>query len=263
MNPALNLVASLLQLPFAGAPAPASAPPPQVETQAAAAPTDLVVLKAGGMVRGTVLSSVVGEPVHVQLADGTARKFDFDAVAYAGPASAFVSTPVAATPRVDPGLVRVRFVGEEKDLVLYRHAGRSLSRGSGHGKTEDFSFRVRTENWERVCAAPCEATVNGTEQRFAIGQGDEDPVDAGALRLNTDAEILGAYEDNTLERVVLIGSGVAAMVAGGLVLADDKKSYLGGGLLLGGIGLSTAGLYFVGDDARVSQRPSSKAQAGR
>ena len=64
MNLALNLVASLLQLPFAGAPAPASAPPPQVETQAAAAPTDLVVLKAGGMVRGTVLSSVVGEPVH-------------------------------------------------------------------------------------------------------------------------------------------------------------------------------------------------------
>lgn len=251
MIPTLTLVLSLFQLPPAGEPAPASPP------------TDLVVLKAGGMVRGTVLSSVTGEPVQLQLADGTARKFDFDAVAYAGPASAFVPTPVAVSPRVDPGLVRVRFVGEDENLVLYRHAGRSLSQGTAYGKSDDFSLRVRTENWERVCAAPCDAMVNGTEQRFAIGRGDDDPVPAGGLRLNPDAEILGAYEDNSLERSLLIGSGVAAMIAGGLVLSDDKTSYLGGGLMLGGIGLSAAGLYFVGDDASVSQRPTSKAQAGR
>ena len=61
-------------------------------------PPDVVRLKNGGMVRGTILEAIPGEAVRVQLSDGNVREFPADTVDYAGPDSSPETAPRQEAP---------------------------------------------------------------------------------------------------------------------------------------------------------------------
>jgi hypothetical protein len=208
----------------------------------AAAPPDVVRLKAGGFVRGTLLEAVPGEPVVILLSNGTRRRFEAADVAYAGPDGALSRSPAPAdatppSPRGAPadappprgapaepgprpfatvrtGEARLRLVATRPGVTFHVQSGESRVNGfafgwlGGHGGWGG-AFEGRVSNFARLCTAPCEASLPVGAYRFGLSSGGGKVVEANATAVGDGARLVGDYESRAGARAA--GAVVAAV----------------------------------------------------
>jgi hypothetical protein len=158
-------IVSLAFLTSAGAQAQAPSPVP-----------DVVILRDGGLVRGTIVEAPADGPVTIQLVTGDVRTYPRADVEYAGPESSrpvpprpldvHVPTSQTAVPAESPPSVadvpapsrdevRLRVTSVTPGLELNVQTGSAtITAGLGYG-----SGGAVLEQYRALCTAPCEATL--------------------------------------------------------------------------------------------------------
>jgi hypothetical protein len=150
---------------------------------------DIVRLKNGGMVRGTISEVVPNESVVIVTLTGESRTFAMKDVAYAGPRKDD-ARPVAAEPPAKPApaqpapasqpaeeeTVAVRFeaAGAVKDLSL--HVRASMSAGVVINPWTMGMATVDSETYRQVCTAPCEVKMRPDRYKFALSDRNGHPI---------------------------------------------------------------------------------------
>lgn len=161
-----------------GLAAPAGERPPR------AAPPDLVLLRDGGMLRGTIIESRPRRGVVIQLATGEIERVPADQIRFAGRAadapradSAETARPEPRRPRrrrrrrredvdlVEDG-VRVRFLSDER-LTLHLQTSSATASARPVGGSID-THTMRAQYFGRICTAPCIMTIDPGVHSFAV-----------------------------------------------------------------------------------------------
>jgi hypothetical protein len=165
---------------------------------AVASAPDVVRLKNGGMLRGTIAESEPGQSVTIVLLTGETRKISAADVTYAGPADAAPSTPppppAVAAPAAPPAVsadangngnaqqfavvhaaeARIDFVSDPEGSTLFR---RSHTAGFGHG------YAALATGYDEVCTAPCNASMPSGTHTFAVAKSGGSPIEADPIAL--------------------------------------------------------------------------------
>lgn len=221
-----GLVAALVTFALVapeGQPVQAASPPEAAPTSG----DDVVHLKSGGFVRGTIEEYEPGGSVVLRKADGSTRTFSAEEVDRVDVEGAQPQPPPMTTepPSVTlgPGLARVHLVSagrRSEDLALLRRTGGVFVSGSA-GSASGFS-------WDTVCAAPCGKPVDTTAVYFVNG------LNKGALTSSKTLS-LAPYEgqDVTLN----VRGGSTGLLVGGVVV-----------MTVGGVAAGMSSLWFINDD---------------
>lgn len=181
--------------------------------QTQAAPPDVVKLKNGGILRGTIAELVPGGTVTIVTMTGETKKIPMAEVQYAGPAAGMPGAAPPATPAPASGprpLIQVNgrdaplyLRSSQSEVTFYMRTSTSEgssvstgamvgSRGFGAvgGGTSVFSGRT----YARICTAPCEATVPAGQYTLALSKGTGNPVeDEQLVRVDGPATLAGKY----------------------------------------------------------------------
>ncbi len=262
---AVLLVSSFASL--AGAQEAAPTPPNAAPVAAApsAPPPDLVRLKSGGLLRGTIAELVPGDTVTVVTVSGQTRTFPMAEVEYAGPASEApnkASKPSEAAPAPAPappseGRTKPYVTVNAADAHLHLEsapAGLTFHRQSGSATAVTYGkYGGVTEAaaYDRLCTAPCDITVPAGTETLALSQPDGSPTAAEPVTFPAGkSRLVGTLESRTGTRVGGIVLAVASLGAGlAMILpsvsSDSEK--LNVPLIIGGsavaIGGFSIGLY--------------------
>lgn len=189
----------------AGAPALPPSPQPQQTT-----PPDIVVTHDGGMVRGTIQELVPGSHVVITLSSGEARRFASSDVRYAGLATEWeASRAVSAAPPATeptqpadarpPNAVAVRADTVNVEFVSDDHEPPAFHLQSHSARLE----RHAALGFERLCVAPCTATIQSGSHVFGLSRGTETPIPADdPVIIERDAIVRGQYVSRSGERAV-------------------------------------------------------------
>src|SRR5260370_20381772 len=215
-------------------------------------PPDLVLLKGGGMMRGTISELLPGEAVTIITVGGVMRRVPMSEVTYAGPAerapqspsktgeSAVSDTPappVAAAPQdtsvrpfilVQGRAVPFKFVSMVPNLTLHIKTGEAEARtwmGTPTGLT--------ATTYTSICSAPCDASLPAGSHQFALSQGSGVPVQTPELsNLQEPSMLNGTYESKQGLRT----AGWVIMIGGPVVGLALVATTLGGGGTVGNCG---------------------------
>lgn len=226
---------------------------------------DLVRLRDGGMVRGTIAELVPGDHVVIVLPTGETRRFEASLVEYAGAASAAPAqvAPAGAVPppivepgrtapaptgftEVSRGHARLRLVSDTSGITFHRVTGSATATAWGPGGAAVASAR----SFDRLCAAPCEVDGSVGIQELALSIGTDDPIPVrDPVSIGGDATLNGVYTSRSGLRaagwVTLIGgmgAGIVMMFAGLLPGLDvENGGEINPVLLFGGTGVMLAG----------------------
>jgi hypothetical protein len=195
---------------LAAASAAAQLPPPPQDTAGGASP-DIVRTQDGGMLRGTIIESVPGQYVLIQLPTGETRRVDGQYVTYAGPAA---QAPGAQPPQApgyglpggsspQPGVlggggnglgapgVPVRFESEEPGISFHRVTGTATAMAWGrYGASA-----VRAYSFERVCGAPCVLDVVPGNYHLAISRDGGQEIVANPIDIPQAGTVHARYID--------------------------------------------------------------------
>lgn len=252
-----------------------AAPRAQPARRAPATTTpDVVLLRDGGMIRGTIVRSVPGRGVVIQTVTGDVERIGWDRIRYSGVASGapFDSdaddfddfgadaprrAAAVAAPRTAPGEVVIEFRSDQSEVFLYRFGGTTHAEASGFGVP---NISAHATHHVLTCGAPCTLTLRTGPNRLALGLGESRPLSAGIVNIPTEGTLYGSYVDNGGLRTggwMLIIFGLVGIAAGGLpaimdtllsrgsLLGDNLPFFITGGvvglvLLLAGIPLAAA-----------------------
>lgn len=235
---------------------------------APAAATDVVRLKSGGLLRGTISELVPGDTVTIVTVSGQTRAFPMAEVEYAGPAS---EAPTKAAPPAEvPPAEAPRPESKNKPYVTVHAAeahlhlestppGLTFHRQSGsataitYGKYGGFT---EAESYERLCTAPCDITLPAGTETLAVSRSGRTPVVAGPVTFPAgNSRLNGTLQSRLGLRIagyVIAGvsgaAGLTLMLVGGTRGATDINNnegpdmtlvLAGGGLMLGGVLVGT------------------------
>lgn len=211
------------------APQPTTQAAPQPAPQSVAQPPDVVVLKDGGMLRGTIVEMDAKKDVTITLTDGKSRTVSMAEVEYAGPESerpnrvrrappASTQASREAEPRpmvtVDSKPARIAFVANGPDISLYIRTSSFAPTGSA------------AAGYEAVCTAPCSATVPAGTQQFALSKGTGRAVAPKKLvDVSGDSKLEGKYTSRAGTRTagwVILGFG--AGLGSVMMLTEDGEN---------------------------------------
>jgi hypothetical protein len=253
----LSLFAALL------APAPVGAQ---------SSPPDVVELRDGSFLRGTIVERIEGQYVVLQLVTGEVRRYEMATVVYAGPASARpgeVQVPpppqtqlIMAAP-AQPRGVPVTIVPARSDARLTAHrlpgtATAAVWTGRGVGTLHIDSFAP-------LCTAPCEGELEPGSYYFGVSENDGNAQRAGGgpytITGPTTLEI--DYDNRTGLRVAGWITWIAGILGGTLLMTIPLlgSGNLEAGPLIGGAVVFTVGLAvglplaFLNDSPQVRVSP--------
>lgn len=237
---------------------------------------DLVLLKNGGMVRGTISELVPQEYVLIVSVTGDPKRFPMSEVSYAGPTAnapdraSVTEEPVKPRKKQDDepkagkapakpivtvhaAEVRLQLRSTPRGLTFHR---RSASAGFTKGGTQHVA------GFDEMCTAPCEVSMPSGTHTFALSRPNDGPLVAPEVVIPKGAhELTGEYRSRTATRVAVLATG-AAVALFGVVLATQDTGDDGDPRLALGIGLATLGVsggflvaFAIPDraDVRVSQ----------
>lgn len=237
-------------------------------TQAAVAAPDLVRLKNGSMLRGTIGELVANDHVTVITVTGETRRFSLAEVTYAGPASeapapAAIVTPAAAPAKSDAaarhggnmkpdvasgaeaGKARLRLSANSPNVTFYMNTGQvrggftGYVSGSWHRPDELMFGEISSRYYKRLCTAPCTATLPEGRHDLALGVDDDIVSSENKLDLRGDMDIRGEYVDKSSWRTAGIFVFGGSMVAGLVMMLLDRGA--GGAIWITGAGIALAG----------------------
>ncbi len=243
---------------------------------------DVVRLRNGGLLRGTISELVPGESVVLITATGEVRRFAMADVEYAGPAAGLpgaAAPPAASAPpppaRAADGRLSIRLRSSLPEVTFHQRIasevstggaisfGIGLGGGGGRGGVGFTPYASTGATYAPLCQAPCElAMMPGTyyfglslEDRLPVSQDKPVVVPPGAT------QIMGEYVDHQELRVAGYVVGAASFVGGaalfgwaaitgaqicsdrgGCVVPEERTTALGAGL---GIMLGGAVISYV------------------
>ncbi len=187
-------------------------------------PPDVVELRNGGMVRGTLIENLPGDHVTIQLATGEVRTFPAAEVLRVGPGAS--SAPVIIEPGY-PGqmvppppepMVNVRVVGTSEELSLHRLTGTaSVSVWTGRGMSA-----AAIDQFAILCGAPCEQSIPRGTYTLGISQGN-------GMARRADHSIFHLENDTTLELEYESREGIR--IAGWVIFGVASVGYALGATL--------------------------------
>ena len=281
----------------APAPAPAPTPAPAASAPAVPAPVaapgafvavnapDIIRLKNGGLLRGTISELVPGDYVTLVLITGETRKVAYADVQYAGAASAETGVPAAAPAGVvaaAPAAVGpmpssnkstenqpfavvhaaesvVSVVSKQDGLTLFRRAASAEASGSS----------ISVTGYSEVCTTPCSVSMPSGTHTFAVARAGSKPHEAEAVTLPAGkATMTIAVVDRSAIRVGVGVLGAVGLIAGlALAASDSGDGSIAGPIVLSGLGAGAVGLAFaISNGATVAVRadaPASSSAANR
>ena len=231
----MRRVLSLGIVVVASVASPAFAQPWQDEEPAAVL-SDVVKLKDGSIFRGVITEKVVGEYVTILLPGGKTREVDWGDVEYAG-AWKPLPSDASGDGHDDDDEARFEFRGAaeptpEHDgggLSLYLDAGVTVARATAIGSHGGFvSYEAVTHGFDRVCTAPCDASLPAGTYEFALsGPGRYRPTAVhGQITLPAgESRLEGRFESQAMTRGwgwVIFGTGIVGGF-GLMVAAVDEQ----------------------------------------
>jgi hypothetical protein len=252
----------------------------------AAEPPDLVRLKNGGMIRGTIQEYVPGDYVVIKLPNGEERRIAGDQVEQAGPAEAREAAPAPAPAPEHPASAAapspqvIARVKEDQAPVHFTHEG-----------DEPIAFHVRTgtqtgtisggwgrtisaDSYEQICSAPCTADLQKGTHKLALSRSDGKPIGVSELvTVDGPSTVSGTYESFAGMRTA---GWIMAVAGGALAIGGTFASYndcegdpycdsLNEGVLVGtvagGMVLLLTGYFFTvkSDEATLTVQPGVAA----
>ncbi|WP_394837533.1 hypothetical protein LVJ94_11555 [Pendulispora rubella] len=202
--------------------------------------SDVVRLKNGSMMRGTIVDLMVGDHVEIRLGSGETRRFPMAEVDYAGPdktapAAPPPTAPLTTIPTTPPPAPspqteeqpkprsKLSFVANEPGVVVKslvsqtNFEGHGWSFGWGNHVGGPVLFSGKGKTYANVCAAPCEAEVPKGEQTLAVSYEGRKPIDV-PLIVRGPSKIQIDYTSNLDVRVAGLVIGIAS-VGGGIAAA--------------------------------------------
>jgi hypothetical protein len=225
-----------------GDPAAPSAAAPKASAPEEPAP-DVVRLKNGGLLRGRISELAPGSRVTIITMTGEARVFDMSEVSYAGSAARDPEASAAALPAAPPpsppaqqaqprwdqqpqqqpyvtvhaAEARIQFRSTQDRTTFYRRTGTAYAEGH-YGWTR---VSAVSKGFERICTAPCEASLPSGRETIAIGHDDGEPKELDSVMLPPGNSQLRLHVESNPERrrvgtiAIITGpivAGVAALV---------------------------------------------------
>lgn len=272
----ISLEASAQEGPPAVPPKPASVVPrespskgPTAGNSNAAKGNDIVRLKSGGMVRGTLAENLPGEYVIIVTVAGAKRRFAAKDVEYAGPEESpprAVKTSGAGTdspdtrpapeakpepvptsekkaPRIDDGSPprhKLTFRSyDETPVTVHRQLSTAFATTG--------RFAAVGASYERLCTAPCEVEIPEGSHVLALSiPGVRLPREAGDISLTENQTVTGHYVSRQSVRTAGFVTGLAGILIGGIAMAmgfsRDDNGNTNRGALYAGLGIMTVGL---------------------
>jgi len=260
---------------------------------ATSSPPDIVVMKDGGILRGTIAEMKPGDTVVIVLITGENRTIQMKNVEYAGPVA---ERPLKAAAPSSPQTVKVVDAtssqpsgGEARPLVTVHAAeapftftarpdGVTLHLQSGMATarlatgSEALGSAFVAKSYTPICAAPCQATLPMGTHTLALSQGKHVPIEAQEqVRLTGPSKVEGLYKSNqgvrTAGWIVLVGSVavgsylmVRAADSGGSGI-DSASMSAGGTIMCLGV-LAGWLLTTVNDEATIIVSPVAAASLG-
>ena len=210
------------------------------EAGSTSAPQDVVLLKNGGMVRGTISEMVPGDYVLIVSLAGESRRFAMVEVKYAGPAAqapgaasaqtpgavpAPAPSPTSSMPSSEPrpmvtvhgAEARLQLRATEPGIGFHRRSGSAYAFGPG-GAAVAIGF-------DDICTAPCEITMPAGTHTLALSQGGGTPVAADPVAIpEGQATVEGTYTDRSGLRLAGWGVFVGTLLAGSYLVIDSIET---------------------------------------
>lgn len=197
----------------------------------AATPPDIIRLKDGGFMRGTISELVPGQYVVVTLPNGESRRIEMDKVEYAGPdpgAQGGVAGeeepggPRTAPPRTkpQPAGLRLHLTSPDKDARFYLPVGTRIGRTQGNALQGD--RKVRINEYRELCKAPCDVVLDpGTYALAMTTDDDDDPVRAdNEIELVKPMNVEGVYTSYTGVRAAGYVISLGGLIAGVILIVN-------------------------------------------
>jgi hypothetical protein len=259
-------------------------------SQAQPAAPDVVLLKNGGVLRGTIAELVPNGAVTIVTAAGEKRVVNMADVRYAGPAA---NMPGAAPPPPTGGgpkpLVQVnaadaplKLSSTQPEITFHVRVSEAMGTtvgvgagmgtrggGMGFGGVSQYSGR----SYARICTAPCNATMPAGQYNLALSRGDGPPVETGSLTgFQGAATLQGRYTSYAALRATGFVITIVGLVGGIYLFAtsihscdgspdpnceqiDKTRAFTGVGVLLGGAIIGGI-MSSKSDDADISVVPA-------
>jgi hypothetical protein len=200
---------------------------------------DVVRLKNGGFLRGTIAESIPNESVTIVTIAGETKRFLMSEVEYAGPASlpgvqgsaqvppaepsseklpeaAPPSSASVAPPRADKAVAEVHFESEPVGVTFYQHS--------------DLTAAVVVPGlgafvgYKAICTAPCKAELPVGTHALAMAYRGSPPREAPPVQLERGpARLHGDYVSRSGTRTAGFIVGPAGFLAGAVVIAIGFK----------------------------------------
>jgi hypothetical protein len=169
---------------------PPEAKPPAAESGSAGKAGDIVKLKNGGLVRGTISELIPDDAVVIVTLSGETRRFPMAEVEYAGPEKREAAPAPAAKDEPKPSAEPAATEEDEP-------AGVALRLESTDHEVEFFAKLDGASGYEfnSLCKAPCDTRLDPGNYTFALGEpGTKDPLEAEpVLRVTGPGTVRGKY----------------------------------------------------------------------
>jgi hypothetical protein len=213
---------------------PAYAQSTNQEAPTLPAPPDIVRMKNGGFVRGTILESVPNDHVDVQLQNGQVKRIPWSDVAYAGSASAEAPRqpppavappppPPNGTPAADEAPVKFEADGGD-ELRLHARVGQSEFVGYGWSGRGAVVVSGIAHEYASLCVAPCNARMPLGTHRLALSmRGGRAIESVDAVRIDGPSLLRGHYESYAGTRAAGWIIMLSSLVVGTVVMVTARK----------------------------------------
>jgi hypothetical protein len=175
---------------------------------------DVVRLKDGSLLRGTISELLAGDSVTIVTVTGEVRKFSIADVTYAGPASAERGPPPPAAPPTPAATVTL--LSEPEGLVFNLVTGLIVE-----GRRGPHLGRV----YQPLCSAPCTIGLLPGVQQLALSRPGELPRTPLLVTIPSgSSEFHGYYESRAGVRVAGWIFAAAAAVTGAALLVTGVEA---------------------------------------
>lgn len=254
-----------------GRPAAAEAPPGAQSERSSPAYPDVIRLKNGGLVRGTIAELVPNESVTIVSITSETKRFAMAEVEYAGPDSkpsqpgAPVGSPQsppdhqamhfnssAAGTKAGEEMVEVQFESAPAGAIFYQHSDITTTVETPRGGI------LTGIGYKTICTAPCKAELPVGTYALAMSYAGSPPREGAPVRVQKQTTHLhGNYVSRSSERKAGIGVALGGLVAGmavtGIGFAQTKTECVpsfpcrdvpdpDAGLIVAGIGITIVGM---------------------
>lgn len=229
--PSFALAAGVALASLTAAPRPARAQSPQ-------AAQDVVMLRNGGLLRGTISEYAPGSHVVLVTVAGETRRINASEVKYAGPAANAPGAgrggggargPGGVTVNAPEAAVQLR--SDQGEVTFHVRTGESTGSAVTTGFGMGYGYRgaammpstaftsVHGRSYGRICTAPCEATLPAGSYPMALSRGNNSPVEAEELvRVDGPSTLQGTYTSYAALRTAGVVTSVASVLGGGYLI---------------------------------------------